>query len=286
MNPPANNKYQRLKDRLIKVFGLITRRKATQLLEFKECSDRKPSAILAEMWYLSGGHRSCMLFEEIFLRQLPANIRLQLAHSDFMDLDILGEYAEEIWQARAPNSFIDAFKAANSKVQMPPRLPKTNVTQALSDGGEWCFFHKKYGFKAKKCTKPCSFSQSKAEEPKLATVSMAINKGSLLYLNDNISGRRFLVYTGAEISVIPASREDRLHPNQNASLTAVNGTRIRAYRERTLKIHFGRMFQLPFITADVDRSIIGADFLKSFNLMVDLRGKSLVDPRTSSSISY
>ncbi|KII67703.1 hypothetical protein RF11_07330 [Thelohanellus kitauei] len=230
-SPPANDECKRLKEGLLKVFGLNRRQRAARFVDLTECSDRMPSALLFEMQFLAGGHTSCMLFEEILLRHLPSDIRLQLAHANFTDLGILGEYADEIWHACSQNSFIDAFKAVNAKVTMPPRLLKTDVTQNFSEG------------------------------------------------------RQFLIDTGADINVIPSSRDDRLHPNQNASLTAANSTRVRAHRERSLKINFGRIFQWLFITADVDQSIIGADFLKSFNLIIGLKGKSLVDPRVSASIS-
>ncbi|KII68420.1 hypothetical protein RF11_02121 [Thelohanellus kitauei] len=126
-NTPANDKYQKLKDRLIKVVGLNRRRRAAKLLDLIECSDRKLSDILAEMRFLVGGHTSCMFFEESFLRQLPSNIRLQLAHADSINLDIIGEYANEIWQARYQNSSIDTQKAANSKWPMALRLTKVEV---------------------------------------------------------------------------------------------------------------------------------------------------------------
>ncbi|KII65590.1 hypothetical protein RF11_05322 [Thelohanellus kitauei] len=156
-----------IKDRLIKVFGLNRRRRAAQLLDLKEFSDRKPSAILAEMRYLSGGHTSCMFFEEIFLRHLPADIRLQLSHAYFPDLDILGQYADKIWQARLPNSFIDAFKAANSKVQMPPRLPKTDVTQAFSDTWNGAFSIKSMDSKPKNALSLAAFPKPKSRNSPL-----------------------------------------------------------------------------------------------------------------------
>ena len=61
--------------------------------------------------------------------------------------------------------------------------------------------------KAHKCVKPCFFSQKDFKRPHqqvMATTPAGNTKsGSLLYIQDLKSNRRFLVDTGAEISVIP-----------------------------------------------------------------------------------
>jgi len=55
-----------------------------------------------------------MLFEEVFLRQMPDDIRLQLAQQDFSDLDVVAERADALWQARSQPGSI-------SKVTQPKR---------------------------------------------------------------------------------------------------------------------------------------------------------------------
>ena len=61
--------------------------------------------------------------------------------------------------------------------------------------------------KARKCVKPCFFSRKDSKRPHqqvTATTSAGNTKsGRLLYIQDLESNRRFLVDTGAEISVIP-----------------------------------------------------------------------------------
>lgn len=46
-----------------------------------------------------------------------------------------------------------------------------------------------------------------------------------------------------------------------------------------------RCFKFPFIIATVDKPIIGADFLAEFGLLVDLRQKRLIDPKTGISVN-
>ena len=93
---------------------------------------------------------------------------------------------------------------------------------------------------------------------------------------------RFLVDTGAELSVLPATKSDRRLPTSK-SLQAANGTPISAYGHRSLTIDLGlrRKFQWVFVVAEVDQPILGADFLHAYHLLVDVRGKRIVDCATN-----
>ena len=51
----------------------------------------------------------------------------------------------------------------------------------------------------------------------------------LFYVTDSLTGLRFLVDTGAEISVVPSSALDRKHHKDSFSLQAVNNTPIATY---------------------------------------------------------
>ena len=57
----------------------------------------------------------------------------------------------------------------------------------------------------------------------------------LLFLCDEISGRQFLVDTGAEISILPATRLDK---RTGPVLLAANGSSIETYGTSTLSICF------------------------------------------------
>lgn len=68
-------------------------------------------------------------------------------------------------------------------------------------------------------------------------------------------------------------------------LRAANGTSIRTYGKvsRTLCID-GRRLQGHFYKANVNRALLGADFLLRHQLLVDLQGRRLIDSRTFSSV--
>ncbi|GFX77489.1 retrovirus-related Pol polyprotein from transposon opus [Trichonephila clavipes] len=80
---------------------------------------------------------------------------------------------------------------------------------------------------------------------------------------------------GSEICVIPPSPTMNKSPQSNFSLFAANNTKIPAYGmvRKELNLGLRRPFIWTFITADVSSPIIGADFLKHFNLLIDLKKK-------------
>ena len=92
----------------------------------------------------------------------------------------------------------------------------------------------------------------------------------------------YLIDTGAEISVLPPSTDDRRHPSSGLKLQAANGSAIRTYGERSVKVDLGlaKSFIWTFTIAEVSKPIIGADFLRHFGLLVDLGRKRLMDAET------
>ena len=66
------------------------------------------------------------------------------------------------------------------------------------------------------------------------------------------------------------------------SLQAVNNTVITTYGTRSLTLDLGlrRTFRWVFVVADVKNPILGADFLRNYNLLVDVRHRRLSDSMT------
>ena len=91
-----------------------------------------------------------------------------------------------------------------------------------------------------------------------------------LLVNDNHSGRTFLIDTGAQVSLLPATAHARRHPSPTApKLVAANGSSIASYGTQQTHVQLGkRKFTVTFIIADVRRPILGADFLRRHKLLV------------------
>ncbi|BHF77906.1 hypothetical protein SprV_0602101600 [Sparganum proliferum] len=122
--------------------------------------------------------------------------------------------------------------------------------------------------------------RKRPRQPVTATATAGQSRPSRL--SDKSSGLRFLVDTGAEISVIPPPRRHHLKPSQ-CSLQAVNSTTINTYGQRSLTLDSSlrRRFQWVFVQTDVKSLIIGADFLTHFGLPVDLKHRKLIDTTTT-----
>ncbi|GFQ94633.1 retrovirus-related Pol polyprotein from transposon 297, partial [Trichonephila clavata] len=105
---------------------------------------------------------------------------------------------------------------------------------------------------------------------------MLINR---LYLLDINSRSKYLIDTVAEVSVIPLTTVSKHLPPASLPLFAATGTVISTYGQKlaTLDLGLRRVFKLPFIIAEVSQPIIGADFLRHYGLLVDIRHGCLVD---------
>jgi cleavage and polyadenylation specificity factor subunit 1 len=102
----------------------------------------------------------------------------------------------------------------------------------------------------------------------------------VLLVSDVHTGRRFLVDTGAEVSVFPATAADASTRSPGSPLYAANGTPIRTFGTRSLTLDLGeKCYTWPFVIAGVSRPLIGADFLKHHGLLVDLPRRRLLDTR-------
>ena len=105
---------------------------------------------------------------------------------------------------------------------------------------------------------------------------------SLLYARDEHSGRRFLVDTGAAVSVLPFKFRGR---QPDSFLSAANGTRIAAFGSRVVPLRLGgNTYKHNFVLADVSSPILGADFLGANNLVVNVAARCLTHATTYASL--
>ena len=108
----------------------------------------------------------------------------------------------------------------------------------------------------------------------------------LLYLADKHNNCKYLIDTGAAVSVSPKSCANRTSDADCLPLVAANNTTIDTYctSKRIVELGLKRDYTWTFIVADVKQPIIGADFLIHYSLLVDLRSRCLRDMRTGLAI--
>ncbi|GFR80137.1 condensin complex subunit 3 [Elysia marginata] len=97
--PPPSNKYGALKEFLISAFGLTDEERASTLLDLVGLGDYKPSELMNNMLSLLGSHTPCFLFKQIFMRQLPDQVRASLATSATSDYRALALEADKLFLA-------------------------------------------------------------------------------------------------------------------------------------------------------------------------------------------
>ena len=107
--------------------------------------------------------------------------------------------------------------------------------------------------------------------------------GGLIYLQDSVTEQRFLVDTGAAVSVLP---HRSAAPTCGMPLTGADGRPIASWGKVTKKLSFGfRTFLCTFILAAVAKPILGMDFLASHRLIVDPFAGSVLDAVTLKPLS-
>jgi len=115
-----------------------------------------------------------------------------------------------------------------------------------------------------------------------ATQQSAQDQARRLFIYDKLTNTKFLIDSGAEVSVIPPNQKRSLIPGE-LTFYAANGSRIKTYGEKLIQLDLGlrRSFCWSFTIADVQYPVLGADFLGNFGLLVDVKNKRLIDQNTS-----
>lgn len=188
-NPPANNRYETIKDRLIAQFQISDNTKLKNLLHNLNLGDLKPSDLLRKMRDLSCGKVGDELLKTLWLQRLPNNIQAVLACSTDV-LPALAIMADKIFETSEDNSiqgisstskqnndlvnviydlrdkievlqqkFHESKPSNRSKIQNRNRSPRRST-----DSTNHCWYHKAYKHKAKKCISPCSFTTTKTSK--------------------------------------------------------------------------------------------------------------------------
>ena len=125
--------------------------------------------------------------------------------------------------------------------------------------------------------------ESKADQTSERNVVNGIQKlpqnAFLMFARDPEADIEFLIDTGSCYSFLPYRGRTARHLITDY-LCAVNGTEIPIYGSETLQISLnsGQLFTWQFKRAEVGYPIIGLDFLKRFNILIDPCNNTLTFP--------
>ncbi|XP_015602861.1 uncharacterized protein LOC107271408 [Cephus cinctus] len=288
-DPPENDRYSILKNRLLAIFGESERARWHKLQEL-ELGDQKPSMLLNSMRRLAGDQLGNDALQNMFLDRMPDYIRILLSAEPDTKLDKLAGRADHMMDAARMQvalisteaTFKEHIEAFNRR---PQRVVNTraNWQSAPSNKGKCndrsgyvCFYHRRFGYKARNCEGNCAFKQRQPVAIRALSDGSTSNR---LTISDKINRLCFLIDTGAEISVLPKKYCKGFSKETNYKLHAANGTPIKTFGSRVLTLELGlqKPYLWEFCVADVEQPSIGADFLESHNLTVDLNNRRLMN---------
>ena len=120
-NPPMEGRYEALKQHLLREFSLSKTERAAKLLDLPGIGDMKPSQLLSKMNDLippgEEATSSTFLFRELFLRQLPVDVRAHLMDKADLSLDRLALEADKF------------FSSSGQRIQAVRTDPASSVQQ-------------------------------------------------------------------------------------------------------------------------------------------------------------
>lgn len=180
INPPANNKYEKIKETLIRRLSLSPEQQTRQLLEQEEMGDRKPSQFLRHLRSFSNSAISEQLLRTLWLSRLPFQVQAILATRQNDNLEDLAEQADRIHevsnrtatvasiQPTATSGLEQEVKELTKQVaSLANRFEKKDRKRERSrsssrerkEDRSICFYHQRFKEAAKKCNKPCDFKK-------------------------------------------------------------------------------------------------------------------------------
>ncbi|GFW76074.1 retrovirus-related Pol polyprotein from transposon opus [Trichonephila clavipes] len=285
LSPPNSDKYHTLSQRLITQFSDSETQKIKKLLTDLQLGDEKPSHLLRKMKELSNGQLQDDFLQSLWLQRMPPHIQTVLSASS-EPLDKLAIIADKVSEVVGSSSTI----CAATTVSPPSQSSSCSVQPTMDSLARQI---QELSLRVAELTRERNSSRHQrysSDRRRSHSRSRSVNRGSgicyyhrrykeqarnRLFLLDRKSGQKFLIDSGSEICVIPPSPTMNKSPQSNFSLFAANNTKIPAYGmvRKELNLGLRRPFIWTFIIADVSSPIIGADFLKHFNLLIDLKKK-------------
>ena len=188
--PPETDKYTKLKCELIKRLSVSKENKVKQLLMHEELGDRKPSQFLRHLRSLAGPSIPEDFLKTIWSSRLPSSMQPIIASQSVLALDALADLADHIADiassmphvastSRKSNTVLDTMtkqiaeltrkvtelsatvnQRSRSRTRQPPRrvgIPSLSRSQSSYRKYPTCWYHKKFGSKAKRCVRPCDY---------------------------------------------------------------------------------------------------------------------------------
>lgn len=195
INPPATNKYDKLKTELVKRLTASNEKKIKQLLMHEELGDRKPSQFLRHLKSLAGLNVPDEFLRTIWVSRLPHGIQTVLAGQpgaasleDLADLadrvndlasstpkvaavrdsvpsSVLNDLTREIAELRRQFQQMSSSRSNRSRSRSTRNTRSSSRQRSLSNYRRFpnCWYHNKFGERANKCIQPCDYKSENSK---------------------------------------------------------------------------------------------------------------------------
>lgn len=189
MDMPAERPYDKLKQALIERVGVSEKRNLDELFSNLKLGDKKPTQLLRHMQQLLNGRKMDEeIFRQLWIKHLPPRVRQILAaFKPSVPIEDLAKAADEIIDSDAHpcvahvdssaphscncnNQLIEQVTTLCAQVsrlltrsasRSRSRTPARSRSRSRSNLN-LCWYHKRFGNKARKCVPPCEFDRQQS----------------------------------------------------------------------------------------------------------------------------
>lgn len=188
-NPLEAGKYDALKARILAVFQDSEEKRLKTLLNQTELGNQRPSRLLKHMRGLAESKVSDELLKSLWMQRLPANTQTVLSTSEdsLKKLAMMADRIHDIvptniysldatptplttppWESQLCEVIkrldrIETRKHSPSPHRQRCRACSKSRARSTSSESKYCWYHKRFGQEAKKCTSPCGWKSKKEE---------------------------------------------------------------------------------------------------------------------------
>lgn len=180
LNPPATDKYDKIKGELIKRLSASREQQIKRLLEHEEIGDRTPSQFLRRLKTLAGTEIPTDFLRTLWVGRLPNNMQAILAtQAATADLDTVANLADKIAEI-TPKQLASTSASENPLIyQLSEHINSLSLqVQELMRGrsqhrsrsnsqsrsistARICWYHRRFKDGARKCIQPCNYESQK-----------------------------------------------------------------------------------------------------------------------------
>ncbi|XP_011860171.1 PREDICTED: uncharacterized protein LOC105557520 [Vollenhovia emeryi] len=117
-DPPPDNLYKVLRDRILATFAVSPEARLRQLLKGQVLEDRRPSHLLSHMNQLNGGQCSPAVLRSFFIELLDTHKAILVATNE-PDLQKLAEIADKLADINCPSTAVTVAQWSGSRKRWP-----------------------------------------------------------------------------------------------------------------------------------------------------------------------